>query len=227
VAFTYVTVTRDYDLADGEEPIGTVVFTPTAAMVNAGVTVVAAPVRAVLDTAGVLTISLAANTDPATGATHPPPPAAPAAGTGAAPAVTLKTAPRAGVATGTGTARDAGVNTGVATGLLVGYSMPDEPKTVDIENEILGRWTARSNWSEVAGALYLEDTELPEYTATYPNRALDLGIPLIPHDRSFDGSTWNTDLDSVISGTHDADHVAQGSAIAGFGPATVYARIWC
>jgi hypothetical protein len=311
VAFTYVTVTRDYDLADGEEPIGTVVFTPTAAMVNAGVTVVAAPVRAVLDTAGVLTISLAANTDPATdptgvsylveefiaGATtrryyvqiphaagavvdlatlpalttapttaqrglrvaagvgvahgpaaktavragvaagtgaardtgvgnQPRPPAAPAAGTGAAPAVTLKTAPRAGVATGTGTARDAGVNTGVATGLLVGYSMPDEPKTVDIENEILGRWTARSNWSEVAGALYLEDTELPEYTATYPNRALDLGIPLIPHDRSFDGSTWNTDLDSVISGTHDADHVAQGSAIAGFGPATVYARIW-
>jgi hypothetical protein len=66
VAFTYVTVTRDYDLADGEEPIGTVAFTPTETMVNSGVTIVAAPVRAVLDTAGVLTISLAANTDPAT-----------------------------------------------------------------------------------------------------------------------------------------------------------------
>jgi hypothetical protein len=115
----------------------------------------------------------------------------------------------------------------VAPSLLIGYSMPDDPKTVDgVENEILGRWTARSTWAEVSGALYLADTELPAYTATYPSRALDLGIPLIPHDRSFDGSTWNADLDSVIAGTHDADHAAQGAAVAGFGPATVYARPW-
>jgi hypothetical protein len=65
VAFTTVTVTRDYDLADGTDPAGTVTFTPTSPMVN-GVTVVAAPVAGRLDVDGVLSIELAANTDPAT-----------------------------------------------------------------------------------------------------------------------------------------------------------------
>jgi parallel beta-helix repeat protein len=65
VAFTTVTVTRDYDLADGTDPIGTVSFTPTAPMVN-GPTVVAAKVTHRLDVDGVLSIELAANTDPAT-----------------------------------------------------------------------------------------------------------------------------------------------------------------
>jgi hypothetical protein len=65
VAFTYVTITRDYDLADGIDPVGEVSFTPTAPMVN-GPTVVAAPVTRPLDIDGVLVIDLAANTDPAT-----------------------------------------------------------------------------------------------------------------------------------------------------------------
>lgn len=65
MAFTTVTITRDYDLADGADPTGTVTFTPTSPMVN-GPTVVAAPVVARLDVDGVLTIQLAANTDPAT-----------------------------------------------------------------------------------------------------------------------------------------------------------------
>jgi hypothetical protein len=65
VAFTTVTITRDYDLADGTDPTGTVTFTPTTPMVN-GVTVVAAAVVARLDVDGLLGIDLAANTDPAT-----------------------------------------------------------------------------------------------------------------------------------------------------------------
>jgi hypothetical protein len=65
VAFTIVTVTRDYDLADGTDPTGTVTFTPTTPMVN-GPTVVAAPVVGRLNIDGVLTIDLAANTDPTT-----------------------------------------------------------------------------------------------------------------------------------------------------------------
>ena len=65
MAFTTVTVTRDYDLADGTDPAGTVTFTPTTPMIN-GVTVVAAPVTARLDVDGILSIQLAANTDPAT-----------------------------------------------------------------------------------------------------------------------------------------------------------------
>jgi len=65
MAFTTVTVTRDYDLADGTDPAGTVTFTPTAPMIN-GPTVVAAPVVGKLDVDGALSIDLAANTDPTT-----------------------------------------------------------------------------------------------------------------------------------------------------------------
>lgn len=64
--FTQVTVTRDYDLATGAAPTGTVSFTPSAWLVNTGVTVVAAPVVAALDVAGAITVDLAANTDPGT-----------------------------------------------------------------------------------------------------------------------------------------------------------------
>jgi hypothetical protein len=65
VAFTIVTITCDYDLADGTDPTGTVTFTPTTPMVN-GPTVVAAPVIGRVDVDGILALSLAANTDPAT-----------------------------------------------------------------------------------------------------------------------------------------------------------------
>lgn len=66
MAFTYVTVTADYDLGDGTDPSGTVTFTPTAPMVNSGVINVAAPVTRRVDVDGHLTVSLAANTDPGT-----------------------------------------------------------------------------------------------------------------------------------------------------------------
>lgn len=66
MAFTYVTVTRDYDLATSAPPTGDVYFTPTQWLVNAGVTIVPATRRAPLDTAGVISIPLAANTDPTT-----------------------------------------------------------------------------------------------------------------------------------------------------------------
>jgi hypothetical protein len=65
MAFTFVTITRDYDLADGIDPVGEVSFTPTAPMTN-GPTVVAAAVTRALDFDGLLSIPLAANTDPAT-----------------------------------------------------------------------------------------------------------------------------------------------------------------
>lgn len=65
MAFTVVTVTADYDLANGLDPAGTVYFTPSAPMVN-GTTVVAAPVSRTVDVDGLLSIPLAANTDPAT-----------------------------------------------------------------------------------------------------------------------------------------------------------------
>lgn len=66
MAFTQVTVSQDYTLADGTEPSGTVTFTPTAAMANGGVAVPAAPVVARLNSGGAISITLDANTDPAT-----------------------------------------------------------------------------------------------------------------------------------------------------------------
>ena len=63
--FTFVTVTADYDLADGIDPVGTVSFTPSQPMVNDD-TIVAAPVTRALDIDGILLIDLAANTDPLT-----------------------------------------------------------------------------------------------------------------------------------------------------------------
>lgn len=64
--FTHITVTRDYDFADGLDPSGYVEFLPTTPMVNDGVTVVASPRRAILDQDGNISISLASNTDPDT-----------------------------------------------------------------------------------------------------------------------------------------------------------------
>jgi hypothetical protein len=65
VAFTQVTVTRDYDLATGEAPSGTVYFTPSTWLVN-GVTIPPVRVAAALDVAGQISVTLFANTDPAT-----------------------------------------------------------------------------------------------------------------------------------------------------------------
>jgi len=66
VAFTTVTITQDYDLADGTDPAGQVTFTPTAPMVNSGVQVPAAPVLRALDIDGGISCALVANTDSGT-----------------------------------------------------------------------------------------------------------------------------------------------------------------
>lgn len=63
--FTFVTVTADYDLANGLDPVGAVSFIPSEPMVNDD-TVVSAAVTRALNVDGVLLIDLAANTDPAT-----------------------------------------------------------------------------------------------------------------------------------------------------------------
>lgn len=65
MAFTVVTITADYDLANGTDPVGAISFTPTKPMVN-GTTVVSAPVARRLNIDGLLLIDVAANTDPAT-----------------------------------------------------------------------------------------------------------------------------------------------------------------
>jgi len=65
VAFTIVTITGNYDLPNGIDPVGTVSFTPSAPMVN-GPTVVAVKVIRTLNVDGVLVIDLVANTDPGT-----------------------------------------------------------------------------------------------------------------------------------------------------------------
>jgi hypothetical protein len=65
VAFTMITVTRSYKTAAGRPAAGTVKFTPSNPMVN-GPTVISAPVVGTLDRAGLLSLPVAANNDPAT-----------------------------------------------------------------------------------------------------------------------------------------------------------------
>lgn len=66
MAFTVVTITQDYDLADGVEPSGQVTFTPTYPRTNSGKVIPAAPVTRRLDPSGQISIDLAANTDSGT-----------------------------------------------------------------------------------------------------------------------------------------------------------------
>lgn len=66
MAFTQVTITQDFNLADGTEPSGSVTFTPSNPMRNGAAVVPAVPAVARLDGAGTITIPLAANTDPGT-----------------------------------------------------------------------------------------------------------------------------------------------------------------
>ncbi len=66
MAFTQITITQDFNLADGGDPSGTVTFTPSAPMLNSDITVPAAPVAGRLDGTGALSITLDATTDPAT-----------------------------------------------------------------------------------------------------------------------------------------------------------------
>lgn len=65
MAFTMITVTRSYKTAAGRPAAGTVKFTPSNPMVN-GPTVISAPVVGTLDRAGLLSLPVAANNDPAT-----------------------------------------------------------------------------------------------------------------------------------------------------------------
>lgn len=65
MAFTQVTITGTYRTPAGDPAAGTVVFTPKFAMRNAD-TVVAHPTHVPLTGAGVLSVSLAATTDPGT-----------------------------------------------------------------------------------------------------------------------------------------------------------------
>lgn len=69
MAFTTVTITRDYDLATGASPSGRVVFTPSDWLVNSGVVVAAPGIATPLDPDGKISVSLVANTDPATAPT--------------------------------------------------------------------------------------------------------------------------------------------------------------
>lgn len=67
MAFTQVAVVGTFTTADGGDPArGRIRFTPTEAMTNDGVVVVAAPVMALLDAAGEIQLSLAATDDDGT-----------------------------------------------------------------------------------------------------------------------------------------------------------------
>lgn len=63
MAFTQVVVTGTFTTSDGDPARGRLRFTPTEAMTNGGVVVVAAPVVATLNAGGRISVSLAATDD--------------------------------------------------------------------------------------------------------------------------------------------------------------------
>jgi hypothetical protein len=108
--------------------------------------------------------------------------------------------------------------------ILTGWS--GDTAITGTTQQIMGSWGSRTTWSEVANLEYVSapDSDVREFIAANPGAALDLGVPLIPHDQA--DTTWNTHLDAVVAGTHDADHTSLGAELAGMDAGTVYARLW-
>ena len=111
-------------------------------------------------------------------------------------------------------------------------SLPVQPCIVGLSGDvpagmpkkIEGTWMARSSWSDVATGPTSAD--FITWVATHPTESGDIGLPLIPHDLDPTRADWNTLLDEVTAGTHDASFTTLGGNLATKGPDTVYARLW-
>lgn len=98
-------------------------------------------------------------------------------------------------------------------------------ETYGIQRDVFGTWMGRSSWDNIASCDWLWNTEsgVPEWRINHFDRAIDVGVPLIPTDR---GDDFNVLLREAISGKHDADYTSLGNNLAKYGTTTVYARLW-
>lgn len=107
--------------------------------------------------------------------------------------------------------------------ILVGSTgpiIPDAPP-----RQIIGEWmTGHTTWANLTVTDALSSPELSAFVAANPKAAIDIGIPLIPHEQP--AANWNGLLDEVAAGTHDAAFSTLGRNLAVYGPLTVFARPW-
>ena len=104
---------------------------------------------------------------------------------------------------------------------LIGWSGAAVP---GVDQQIIGTWMARNTWEGMGRADWLyANPDFTGYVAAHPERAADVGVPLVPHDS---GQPLNDLLDEAASGARDGVYVALGASLARTGPATVHARLW-
>lgn len=109
---------------------------------------------------------------------------------------------------------------------LVGNSGSSIPGVV---NQVSGTWMARDTWANLSSAQWLSfNTGYVNWVSANPDKAVDIGVPLIPHDMDKTGANWNTLLDEVIAGSHDAEYTSMGRNLSNVVPVNgkIFARVW-
>ena len=94
-----------------------------------------------------------------------------------------------------------------------------------IERDVYGTWMGRSSWEDLAKGnwLWVKESGVPQWRQEHFERAIDVGVPLIPTDS---GQDFNTLLDQAASGARDDTYRSLGKCLARYGSKMVFARIW-
>jgi hypothetical protein len=94
-----------------------------------------------------------------------------------------------------------------------------------IRRDVYGTWMGRSSWENLAHGdwLMVEKSGAPKWRREHFDRALDVGVPLIPTDS---GQDLDALLREAVSGRQDETYRSLGKNLARYGSRTVYARLW-
>lgn len=94
-----------------------------------------------------------------------------------------------------------------------------------IQRDVFGIWMGRSSWEDIKEGnwLMVKESGVPQWRKEHYDRALDVGVPLIPTDSHQD---FNELLKEAISGAQDSTYFSLGKALAKYGNKTVFARLW-
>ena len=94
-----------------------------------------------------------------------------------------------------------------------------------IRRDVYGTWMGRSSWTDLAKGnwLWAEESGIPKWRHEHYDRAIDVGVPLIPTDSGHDMDSL---LREAISGKQDSTYESLGHCLAQYGTRTVFARLW-